>query len=122
MGQMSAGRAIVEVLKAEGVRAVFGMPGGHTLSIYDALYDTPEIRHVLVRHEQVAASMAAGYAQLTGEPGVCCVTAGPGSRGEYSFKVGCHQPGDRHRRSLHRRVADRDPGRPGGHLDNAPRR
>jgi acetolactate synthase-1/2/3 large subunit len=79
MGQMSAGRAIVEVLKAEGVRAVFGMPGGHTLSIYDALYDTPEIRHVLVRHEQVAASMAAGYAQLTGEPGVCCVTAGPGA-------------------------------------------
>lgn len=79
MGQMSAGRAIMEVLKAEGVRAVFGMPGGHTLSIYDALYDTPEIRHVLVRHEQVAASMAAGYAQLTGEPGVCCVTAGPGA-------------------------------------------
>jgi acetolactate synthase-1/2/3 large subunit len=79
MGQMSAGRAIVEVLKAEGVRAVFGMPGGHTLSIYDALYDTPEIRHVLVRHEQVAASLAAGYAQLTGEPGVCCVTAGPGA-------------------------------------------
>jgi acetolactate synthase-1/2/3 large subunit len=79
MAQMNAGRAIVEVLKAEGVRAVFGMPGGHTLSIYDALYDTPEIRHVLVRHEQVAASMAAGYAQLTGEPGVCCVTAGPGA-------------------------------------------
>jgi acetolactate synthase-1/2/3 large subunit len=79
MAQMSAGRAIVEILKAEGVRAVFGMPGGHTLSIYDALYDTPQIRHVLARHEQVAASMAAGYAQLTGEPGVCCVTAGPGA-------------------------------------------
>lgn len=76
---MSAGRAIVEVLKAERVRAVFGMPGGHTLSIYDALYDTPEVHHVLVRHEHAAASMAAGYAQLTGLPGVCCVTAGPGA-------------------------------------------
>jgi acetolactate synthase-1/2/3 large subunit len=48
------------------------------LSIYDALYAAPEIRHVLVRHEQAAASMAAASAQLTGEPGVCLVTAGPG--------------------------------------------
>lgn len=79
MRMMNAGRAIVEVLKAEGVKAVFGIPGGHTLPIYDALYDTPEIRHILVRHEQVAANMAAAYAQLTGEPGVCCATAGPGA-------------------------------------------
>ncbi len=79
MQEITAGRAIVQVLKAEGVRAVFGLPGGHTLPIYDALYDTPEVRHVLVRHEQIAANMAAGYAQLTGEPGVCCVTAGPGA-------------------------------------------
>ena len=77
--EVSAGRAIVDVLKAEGVKAVFGIPGGHTLGIYDALYDTPEVRHILVRHEQIAANMAAGYAQLTGEPGVCCVTAGPGA-------------------------------------------
>lgn len=79
MPLINAGRAIVEVLKAEGVKVVFGIPGGHTLPIYDALYDTPEIRHILVRHEQVAASMAAAYAQLTGEPGVCCATAGPGA-------------------------------------------
>jgi len=79
MSTISAGQAIVRVLEAEGVQAVFGIPGGHTLPIYDALYDTPGIRHVLVRHEQVAASMAAGYAQLTGEPGVCCATAGPGA-------------------------------------------
>lgn len=78
MSTINAGRAVVDVLKAEGVRFVFGLPGGHVLSIYDALYDTPGIRHVLVRHEQAAASMAAGYAQLTGEPGVCLVTAGPG--------------------------------------------
>ncbi len=78
MHRMKAGRAIVDVLEAEGVRHVFGLPGGHVIGIYDALYETPGIRHVLVRHEQAAASMAAGYAQLTGEPGVCLVTAGPG--------------------------------------------
>src|SRR5271154_5038526 len=79
MTTMSAGRAVVDVLKAEGVKFVFGMPGGHTLGIYDALYAQQEITHILVRHEQHAASMAAGYAQLTGEPGICCVTAGPGA-------------------------------------------
>lgn len=73
------GKAIVAVLRGEGVDAVFGMPGGHVIQIYDALLDTPEIRHYLVRHEQTAASMAAGYAQLTGRPAVCLVTAGPGA-------------------------------------------
>src|SRR6266849_4103093 len=79
MAKLSAGRAVVQVLKAEGVKFVFGMPGGHTIGIYDALYGQQEITHVLVRHEQHAASTAAGYAQLTGEPGICCVTAGPGA-------------------------------------------
>ena len=79
MATISAGQAVVEVLKAEGVKFVFGLPGGHTLGIYDGLLNTPEIRHILVRHEQTAASMAAVYAQLTGEPGVCCATAGPGA-------------------------------------------
>ena len=78
MERRTAGQAIVDVLSAEGVRHVFGLPGGHVLSIYDGLYAAPEIEHVLARHEQIAASMAAGYAQLTGEPGVCLVTAGPG--------------------------------------------
>lgn len=78
-GEMTAGHAIVEVLKAEGVKAVYGIPGGHVLPIYDGLYDSPEISHFLVRHEQAAASMAAAYAQLTGEAAVCLVTAGPGA-------------------------------------------
>jgi acetolactate synthase-1/2/3 large subunit len=77
-GTRTSGRAIVDVLNAEGVRQVFGLPGGHVLSIYDGLHETPEISHYLVRHEFTAAAMAAGYAQLTGEPGVCVVTAGPG--------------------------------------------
>jgi acetolactate synthase-1/2/3 large subunit len=77
--EMTAGRAVVQVLKAEGVRAIYGLPGGHVLPIYDALYDAAEISHFLVRHEQAAASMAAAYAQLTGELAVCLVTAGPGA-------------------------------------------
>lgn len=77
--KMSAGQAVVEVLKAEGVKFVFGIPGGHTIPIYDALHETKEIRHILARHEQCAANMAAGYTQLTGQPGVCCATAGPGA-------------------------------------------
>ena len=79
MTTISVGQAIVEVLKAEGVECMFGMPGGHTIGVYDALYHTPQIRHILVRHEYHAATMAAGYAQLTGRPGICCVTAGPGA-------------------------------------------
>jgi len=90
---ITAGRAIVDVLAAEGVRHVFGLPGGHVLAIYDALYDTPQIRHTLVRHEQTAAAMGAAHAQLTGEPGVCLVTAGPGATnlltGVAEAYVGC---------------------------------
>lgn len=79
MAAITVGQAIVEVLKAEGSKFVFGIPGGHTLPFYDALYHTPEIRHILVRHEQAAPSMAAAYANLTGEPGICSATAGPGA-------------------------------------------
>ena len=77
-GAVKPGRAVVDIFLGEGVRFVFGLPGGHVLGIYDAFYDTPEIRHILVRHEQAAASLASAYAQLTGETGVCLVTAGPG--------------------------------------------
>src|SRR5260370_24560282 len=77
--ELTAGQAVVEVLKAEGTGCVFGLAGGHVIVIYDALQDTPGIRHVLVRHEHAAACMAAGYAQLTGPPSVCLVTAGPGA-------------------------------------------
>ncbi len=69
MALMNTGHVVVEVLKAEGVKFVFGLPGGHTLHIYDGLCKSPEIRHILVRHEQTAANMAAAHASLTGEPG-----------------------------------------------------
>jgi acetolactate synthase I/II/III large subunit len=77
--KLKAGHAIVAALRAEGADVVFGLPGGHILGVYDGLFDSPDIRHVLVRHEHTAAAMAAGYAQLTGEPGVCLATAGPGA-------------------------------------------
>lgn len=79
MKKLRPGHAIVGALRAEGTNVVFGLPGGHILGIYDGLYDAPDIRHVLVRHEHTAAAMAAGYAQLTGKPGVVMVTAGPGA-------------------------------------------
>ena len=66
-------------LERSGVDVVFGYPGGASLPIYDALPDHPSIHHVLVRHEQGAAHMADGYARVTGRPGVCMVTSGPGA-------------------------------------------
>ncbi len=75
---MTGGQLIVECLVQYGVDVVFGIPGAHTMSIYDALYRHPKIKHVLVRHEQSAALMADGYGRSTGKPGVCCVTTGPG--------------------------------------------
>src|SRR5207302_674331 len=76
--RMTGGQLIVESLVRHGVEVVFGIPGAHTMSIYDALYRHPKIKHILVRHEQSAALMADGYARSTGKPGVCCVTTGPG--------------------------------------------
>ena len=76
---MTGGHLVVECLKAHGVKVIFGMPGGHTTGIYDALYDEKRIKHILVRNEQAGAFMADGYARATGEVGVCLTTAGPGA-------------------------------------------
>src|ERR1051325_10497194 len=75
---MTGGQVIVECLAQHGVEVVFGIPGAHTMAIYDALYRHPKIKHILTRHEQSAALMADGYARATGRLGVCCVTTGPG--------------------------------------------
>src|SRR5437763_17123578 len=68
-----------ECLIGEGVKHVFGYPGGAILPAYDALCKYPEIHHVLVRHEQGAAHMADGYARAGGGVGVAVATAGPGA-------------------------------------------
>ena len=77
--RMSGARALIECLDRVGVAVIFGHPGGAALPLYDALYDARQIRHVLVRHEQVAAHAAVGYHRVTGKVGVCMATSGPGA-------------------------------------------
>ncbi len=76
---MTGAQIIVEALKREGVEVIFGYPGGAVIDIYDELYRTPDIKHVLVRHEQGATHAADGLARSTGKVGVCLVTSGPGA-------------------------------------------
>ncbi|HTB16294.1 MAG TPA: biosynthetic-type acetolactate synthase large subunit [Bryobacteraceae bacterium] len=79
MSSLTSGAKIVlECLQREKVEIIFGYPGGVTLPLYDAMYDSP-IKHVLVRHEQNAAFAAQGFARATGKVGVCCATSGPGA-------------------------------------------
>lgn len=70
---------VVRSLIDQGVKQLFGYPGGAVLDIYDALHTVGGIDHVLVRHEQAAVHMADGYARATGEVGVVLVTSGPGA-------------------------------------------
>jgi acetolactate synthase-1/2/3 large subunit len=78
MTEMNGAKAVVESLQKQKVKDVFGIPGGATLFIYDVLYDSG-LNHVLARHEQGAAHMADGYARVSGFPGVCMATSGPGA-------------------------------------------
>ena len=71
--------AVCESLLRQGVNVWFGYPGGVVLPLYDVLGDYPELRHILVRHEQGAAHAADGYARATCEVGVCLGTSGPGA-------------------------------------------
>jgi acetolactate synthase-1/2/3 large subunit len=77
--RITGAEAVIKSLVNEGVEVIFGYPGGVVLPIYDVIYDTKEIRHVLVRHEQCAAHAADGYARATGKVGVCMATSGPGA-------------------------------------------
>jgi len=76
---MTGAQALVAALEQLGVDVVFGIPGGAILPAYDPLFDSRTVRHILVRHEQGAGHAAAGYAQVTGRPGVCIATSGPGA-------------------------------------------
>ncbi len=67
---------VVRSLRDEGVKYIYGYPGGALLHIYDALFKEHDVTHILVRHEQAATHMADGYARATGKPGVVLVTSG----------------------------------------------
>ena len=76
--KLNGAEILINCLKKEGVKHIFGYPGGAVLHIYDALAAQEEITHILVRHEQGAAHAADGYARTSGKPGVVLVTSGPG--------------------------------------------
>ena len=76
--ELMGAEILVRALQAEGVKPLWGYPGGAVLYIYDALYKQESIQHVLVRHEQAAVHAADGYARATGDVGVALVTSGPG--------------------------------------------
>ncbi|HIF53119.1 MAG TPA: acetolactate synthase large subunit, partial [Candidatus Nitrosopelagicus sp.] len=78
MVNMNGGKALMKALEKEGVKEVFGLPGGANLPMYDELYKS-NIRHILVRHEQSAAHMADGFGRVSRKPGVCFATSGPGA-------------------------------------------
>jgi acetolactate synthase-1/2/3 large subunit len=77
--RMTGAQALVRALEQVGVDTVFGIPGGAILPAYDPLFDSQQVRHILVRHEQGAGHAAQGYAQATGKVGVCMATSGPGA-------------------------------------------
>lgn len=79
MKKMTGAQIFLECLKREEVKHIFGYPGGVVLDIYDELTRHPEIKHILVRHEQAAAHAADGYARASSKVGVALVTSGPGA-------------------------------------------
>src|SRR2546428_810445 len=76
---LSGAQILCRTLVDEGVQYLFGYPGGAIMPFYHALGDAPELRHILVRHEQAAAHAAGGYARASGRVGVCVATSGPGA-------------------------------------------
>ena len=77
---ISGSEALMRALEHQGVKTIFGYPGGSIMPVYDALFDHMDtLHHVLVRHEQGAAHAAEGFARVSGEVGVCLVTSGPGA-------------------------------------------
>ena len=77
--KLKGAQIVCESLLQEGVEVLFGHPGGAILPFYDALWGYPQLRHILVRHEQSSAHAADGYSRVTGKVGVCVATSGPGA-------------------------------------------
>lgn len=79
MEMLSGAQMVVRSLQDEGIKHIFGYPGGSVLDIYDAIFESSDIEHFLVRHEQAAVHMADAYSRATGKVGTVLVTAGPGA-------------------------------------------
>jgi acetolactate synthase-1/2/3 large subunit len=79
MTNMSGAQALIEALKRQEVKVIFGITGGAIMPVYDVLYDDADVRNILCRHEQCAAHAADGYARASGKPGICMSTSGPGA-------------------------------------------
>ncbi len=77
--ELNGGEILIQSLLDQGVDTIFGYPGGVVLGVYDSLFKTPELRHILVRHEQAGTHAADGYARATGKAGVILATSGPGA-------------------------------------------
>src|SRR5665213_2847811 len=77
--EMTGAEMVIRALADQGVKHLFGYPGGAVLPIYDAIFAQQKVQHVLVRHEQGAVHMAEGYARSTGKVGCVLVTSGPGA-------------------------------------------
>jgi len=77
--QVTGAQSVIRSLEELDVEVIFGIPGGAVLPVYDPLFDSQKLRHVLVRHEQGAGHAASGYAHATGKVGVCMATSGPGA-------------------------------------------
>ena len=106
--ELMGAEILVKALQAEGVKQIWGYPGGAVLYIYDALYKQDTIQHVLVRHEQAAVHAADGFARATGEVGVAL--------GDQWSR--CNERGDRYRNRLYGQHPDGDrhgPSAHGGH-------
>src|ERR1700680_2398600 len=79
MKEMTGAEMVIEALSDQGVKHIFGYPGGAVLPIYDAMFQQKKVQHILVRHEQGAVHAAEGYARSTGKVGCVLVTSGPGA-------------------------------------------
>src|SRR5438128_2508459 len=86
-GTRAGGRMLVDALRVHGVDRLFCVPGESYLDVLDALYDTPEIAVIVAKHEGAAANMAEADGKMTGRPGICLVTRGPGAT---QASVGVH--------------------------------
>ena len=77
--KLKGSEALIQSLVDQGVKVIFGIPGGQMIPVYNALYGRTDIKHILMRHEQGASHAADGYARATGKIGVCFATSGPGA-------------------------------------------